>query len=194
MGRFASRETRTAIVVGLCAAGLVFAVRVTPHPWNVAPVAAAFLCLGAFYKNRAVLLLPLAGSLAADVVVGFDRWQITSVIYGCYLMTWVIGRGVRGVRRPQDSRTDHVGRLGLGAMAGSVLFFLSTNWAVWMWSGIYPATWAGLGQSYLMAIPFFKHTLAGDLLFTAFFAGLAVVAAGLPAWVHRLQALKEHRV
>ncbi len=172
------------IVLALLFALGVYALRVGPHPWNVAPVAAAMLCAGALLPRRWAIIAPLAGSLAADAVIGFDRWPITLTIYGTYLLTWGIGR----IARTQNgvALRERAASLGLGSLAGSVLFFLSTNWAVWMWSGLYPASWAGLLQSYVMAVPFFKATLAGDLLFTGFFAVLAICAQryGRRAWKH----------
>lgn len=152
----------------------VYALRVGPHPWNVAPVAAAMLCAGALLPRRWAIVAPLAGSLAADAVIGFDQWPITLTIYGTYLLTWGIGRMARG--KSGAALRERAAILGLGSLAGSVLFFLSTNWAVWMWSGLYPASWTGLLHSYVMAVPFFKATLVGDLLFVGFFAVLAICA------------------
>ena len=52
------------------------------------------------------------------------------------------------------------------SLLGSILFFVLTNFAVFMQGG-YTHSFAGLAECYFMAIPFFKNTLAGDLLFNA---------------------------
>jgi hypothetical protein len=41
-----------------------------------------------------------------------------------------------------------------------------SNFAVWVFSGIYAKTLAGLVQCYVMAIPFFRGTFASDLIYT----------------------------
>jgi len=64
------------------------------------------------------------------------------------------------------------------AALSSVLFFVTSNFAVWMFSGIYARDIAGLVKCYIAALPFFQNTLMGDLLWTALLFG------GL--WVTRL--------
>lgn len=45
----------------------------------------------------------------------------------------------------------------------SFSFFLISNLGVWWYW--YPHTWAGLTTCYLLAVPFYKRTLVGDLVF-----------------------------
>jgi hypothetical protein len=72
--------------------------------------------------------------------------------------------------------------IGGAAMASSVLFFLLTNFGMWLFSGFYPLTSAGLIACYVAAIPFFQNTLAGDLVFTGLlFGGFAIAERLLPA-------------
>ncbi len=71
-----------------------------------------------------------------------------------------------------------VSRIGLAASAGSLQFFLITNAATWLMSGMYPLTAAGLATCYIVAIPFFGNTLASDLLYSG-------VLFGLYAWSRR---------
>ncbi len=158
-----------AIFSAVILALLTFGLRILPHPWNVAPTAAAMLFAGAVLPRRWGWIAPLVGSLAADAVIGRDHWQIEAVIYVAFFGMWAAGalcNRLEGRRAPWVAA-----RTVVLSLAGSVLFFATTNWAVWMWSGIYPATWAGLLQSYVMAVPFFLNTLAGDLAFTGAFFG-----------------------
>jgi hypothetical protein len=48
-------------------------------------------------------------------------------------------------------------------LASSVLFFLLTNFGVWVLG--YPKTWEGLVACYTAAIPFFRASLIGDFAF-----------------------------
>jgi hypothetical protein len=72
--------------------------------------------------------------------------------------------------------------IGAAAVASSVMFFVLTNFGMWLFSGIYPLTREGLVACYVAAIPFFQNTLAGDLTFTAaLFGGFAIAERFLPA-------------
>jgi hypothetical protein len=72
-------------------------------------------------------------------------------------------------------------RIGLAAVAGSVSFFIITNFGMWLFSGFYPLTPAGLAACYVAAIPFFQNTLAGDLFYaTLLFGGFALAERALP--------------
>jgi hypothetical protein len=66
------------------------------------------------------------------------------------------------------------GLFGCG-LAASIAFFLGTNFAHWVAYDMYEHTLGGLAQCYLQALPFFRYTLAGDMLFAlVFFGGYAV--------------------
>ena len=61
-------------------------------------------------------------------------------------------------------------------MASSVLFFVVTNFGMWLSSGIYPRNLAGLQACYVAAIPFLQNTVAGDLFYAALlFGGFGLV-------------------
>jgi hypothetical protein len=60
------------------------------------------------------------------------------------------------------------------ALLSSILFFIITNLGVWITGGgwFYPKTLQGLIECYALAIPFFRNTLAGDLIYTTMLFGL----------------------
>ena len=63
-----------------------------------------------------------------------------------------------------------------GALATSLIFFVTTNLAVWAFSGMYSLDGAGLLQCYTAALPFLKYTVAGDLFWSvALFGGAALL-------------------
>src|SRR5260370_6786429 len=73
-------------------------------------------------------------------------------------------------------------------LAGSVIFFVVTNFGVWAFGGLdvngnpYPHTLEGFLYCYSEAIPFFKNTLLGDAMYsTALFGGFAVATQCWPA-------------
>jgi len=52
-----------------------------------------------------------------------------------------------------------------GALGGSLIFFVISNFGVWLASPLYPNTLEGLMMCYTAAIPFFHYTIAGNLVY-----------------------------
>jgi len=150
-------------------AGLVFgaaATRLLPHPPNFTAVGAIALFAGAHFSRKIwALAVPLAAMLVSDAVLGFS--SSLPVVYATFAM--IVGLGL--LLRERKMRVLPVAG---AAVAAATLFYLTTNFAVWAMSGMYPKTPAGLVACYVAAIPFFGPTLAGDLSYTAvLFAGFA---------------------
>jgi Family of unknown function (DUF6580) len=67
-------------------------------------------------------------------------------------------------------------------LAGSCVFFVVTNFAVWASGAQYPLTLEGLETCYTLAIPFFQNAVLGDFAFaTILFGSWALVEAGFPS-------------
>jgi hypothetical protein len=61
------------------------------------------------------------------------------------------------------------------------LFFVMTNFAMWLNSGFYPRTSAGLVDCFVAAIPFYQNSVAGDLFYSAvLFGGFSLLQQALP--------------
>ena len=58
------------------------------------------------------------------------------------------------------------------SFAGSLIFYLVTNFAVWLFGNMYDKNLSGLIYCYYMAIPFFTKTIISTIFFSyaAFFA------------------------
>ena len=144
--------------------GLVVAARLLPHTPNVTPIMASALFAGMVLQRRALaLLVPLGGMLIGDLAIGFDQWQVMAVVYAA--LAWPVAIGFLA-RRYRLSRV-----IVPAALSCSLLFFATTNLAVWAFSGLYSLDMAGLIQCYVAALPFLKYTVTGDLLWTAVLFG-----------------------
>jgi hypothetical protein len=67
-------------------------------------------------------------------------------------------------------------------LIGASLFFLITNFAVWVGSGMYPMTASGLLTCYIAGIPFFHWQLAGVATYSLIlFGGFALLRSKLSA-------------
>lgn len=186
-----SREQAAAWVLDGMAIALIVlgaALRVLRHfgylplPPNVAPVGAMALFGGAYLGRRRGWLIPVSLMLASDAVIGFDRWPVEVSIYICFLFSGYLGW------RWQQRRG--VWRLLGATLAGSVVFFLVTNAAVWAFADWYPHTLIGLQQCFAAALPFFRNTMVGDVGYTIVFFGLYQVF--MVYWRRMLRPERNH--
>lgn len=166
--------TLTSII--LAAAALRFA----PLPPNFVPIGAMALFGGAMMSRwRLAIAVPLGAMLISDLMMAW-LWYGTAVfwampfVYAGFLVYVGLGLLVRAHQTPL--------RIGTAAVAGSIAFFLITNFGAWMRGVLYPMTWEGLLACYAAGIPFYRNTLAADVLFTAMlFGGFALAQRRLPA-------------
>jgi len=138
------------------------AMRLVPHPPNFTPIGAMALFGGAYLGRRALAFAaPLGALLLSDLVLGFYHGMAT--VYFSVALIVMIGMVAL-------SRVSPI-RVGLAALASSVLFFVVTNFGMWLFSGFYPRSLAGLEACYVAAIPFFQNTVAGDLFYATLLFG-----------------------
>ncbi|MCR8629551.1 hypothetical protein BEN42_20070, partial [Leptospira interrogans serovar Canicola] len=111
------------------------------------------------------LFLPVCALLISDLLIGFHDQMIP--VYGISLLLVVAGWRLR--------ISSSVSKIALWSLSGSVLFFLVTNFYVWL-AGYYSYDLNGLVQCFIMAVPFFQNSLLGDLFYTTvLFGGFALI-------------------
>jgi hypothetical protein len=150
------------------------AMRFLPHPFHFTPVGAALLFFGAKRPARE-LWVPIVLLIASDIALNVFvyRWEVdwltfTTSIY--YLLAVLIGSLLK------DKET--VARIAGASLAGSLVFFAVSNFTTWLGTNMYARTWDGLVACFVAAIPFFRNTVIGDLLFTgAMFLTPVAIAA-----------------
>lgn len=138
--------------------------RLIPHPPNFTPLAAMALAGGVYLDKRFALLVPVLALFFSDAILGFHN--LMAFVYGSFLAIGFLSLWLRSHKKPVIVFGS--------ALASSVLFFIVTNFGVWAMDGatLYPKTLAGLMECYTLAIPFFRNTLLGDLLYTGALFGL----------------------
>lgn len=158
-----------ALVAAIFAASVL---RLVPHPPNFTPIAAMALFSGAYLSQRGLAFVaPLLALLVSDLVLGFH--SLMWLVYASVALVVCLGWFLQSNRSPV--------RVTLAALAGSVTFYLITNFGVWAFGDMYPKTAAGLAACYVAALPFFQNSLGGDLFFTALlFGGWALAERSLP--------------
>jgi hypothetical protein len=156
------------------------AMRLVPHPPNVTPIGAMALFAGAYFATkRTAVLVPLAAMYLSDLALGFFVYdfgwfhRFMPFVYAGFVVTVCLGLLIRHRVTPLT--------VGGAALAGSVLFFIITNFGVWLVSDLYPKTATGLVSCYVAAIPFFRNTLAGNAFYTlVLFGGFALAQRYIP--------------
>lgn len=140
--------------------------RVFPHPLNMTPLAALALMAGARSADLRVRFgVPLLALFISDLILGFHATM--PFVYGSMILIVLIGGLLAG-----RGLAAFVG----GSVAASLLFFVVSNFGVWLMAGYYTLDMAGLITCYVAALPFLWKTLSGDLFFViAFFGCFALV-------------------
>lgn len=131
--------------------------RVVPHAPNIALLGALSLTAGYYLKEGSRYWLPLGTAFLSDLIIGVYSWPIMASVYLSYTLAIFVGSKFK-----KNLKSNFNGWLMLGSLLSSSTFFLITNGAVWLWSGMYQLTATGLMQSYVNALPFFRNSLLSD--------------------------------
>lgn len=152
-------------------------------PHNFSPIAAMGLFGAAYFSRQALTLaVPFIALFVSDLVLnnviysqyyaGFTlitSWWIYAAFGLVMLAGWLL---LRMKVTPL--------RVVSASLLASAIFFLVTNFSVWLEGMMYPKTTAGLIACYTAGLPFLKNTVFGDLFFSA-------VMFGVYEWMARRQ-------
>ena len=142
--------------------------RVIPHPPNFTPVLAVAVFAPYFVRDIWIAIaLPLVAMVAADLIIGLHSSMLW--VYGAVAASVVLSHLLR-------KTGPKLARLCGLAFSSSLLFFIVTNFGVWLGSGFYPLSAEGLMACYIAALPFFGNTLASTLIFCGLFYGVMRMA------------------
>ena len=136
--------------------GAIF--RLLPHPWNFTPIGAIALFSGFYFRKKYVILAPIFSMFFSDIFLGFYNLKLMIPVYGSFILVCLIGILIR---KKKSLKT-----ILAGSLSASILFFLITNFAVWQFTNWYPKNLSGLIQCFVLALPFFRNTLFGNLFYT----------------------------
>ena len=131
--------------------------RLIPHPDNFTPIIAIAI-MGSYFFNNINLsyLVVLFSMLIADFFIGFYG-HVLFVYLPLFLIILVFFK---------LSKKINFKNLFIFGFTGSLIFFIISNFGVWLVSGLYEKNINGLIECYFMAIPFFKNTLMSTLIFS----------------------------
>ncbi|GAB4248596.1 MAG: hypothetical protein Kow0027_11050 [Saprospiraceae bacterium] len=158
---------------------LVAAFRLLPYLFgfnflfNFSPIGAMALFGAAYFSRRQMAFaVPFAALWVSNIIIDnvflsqyyegfslFSNWPVYLAFGLIVLLGMAIFKKVTPLRALA------------GSLSASVIFFIVSNFFVWMEGTMYPMSAEGLMACYVAAIPFFWNTLAGDLFFVAMMFG-----------------------
>lgn len=154
--------------------------RLLPHPANFSPILVIALFGGFYFSKRLAFIMPTLAMVISDIFIGYYEPKLMISVYGSFLLCVVLGFWLK-------KNTKWYTVLG-GSVLGAVLFFLTTNFAVWAFSSWYTKDISGLWQCYLLGLPFLKNSLLGNLFYAAIIFGTYAL---VKVWVKKISLAAE---
>lgn len=125
--------------------------RLIPHPPNFTPILAISVFAGIKFKdNLFSYLVPVFAMFVSDAIIGFHSGMI--IIYSAIVLSAFVSRRFNTINT--------------SVLGSCILFFLITNFQVWLMSPSYPKSLTGILECYTLAIPFFGMTLLSTFFYS----------------------------
>jgi len=148
------------LIVALIALAVIW--RVINHNLQLAPnlelVTVVSVLAAVIIGWKAALIVPISSMVLSDLIIGNSS---------IFIYTWgsfvIIGLGALLLRKLNKKPKSQILYSAVFAFTSSFLFFAVTNFGVWA-QGWYPATWSGITNCFMMAIPFYRTMLIGNIV------------------------------
>jgi hypothetical protein len=141
--------------------------------YNFSPIGAIGLFGAAHFANRKMaFIIPLIALWFSNLILNnvflssyfngftwFSNWSIYLIFAVIVAFGFFILKKVTKIR------------VLVASLGASIIFFIVSNFLVWLNGSMYPQTIEGLITCYAAAIPFFWNTLAGDIFYSALLFG-----------------------
>jgi len=158
------------IAIAFILIALAIITRLIPHPWSFTCVGSALLFSVFYFKDRRFVqvLMPLAIMLISDLFLLYFYDKAFSGI-GIYLC-WLIYLPISSIL----IKKIQIKNIALAGFSGATLFFIASNFLVWVNTGGFPYTYdiTGLINCYTAGIPFYLNSVAGNLVWSSIIFGV----------------------
>ncbi len=126
--------------------------RLIPHPPNFTSTIAVAFYLPALFGIKFIIVAILA-FIVSDLIIGMH--QLIFFTWGSLLLIGYLAKFFKKAYfRP------------FGITISCILFFIISNFGVWLFSNLYSMNTQGLIACYTMALPFLQNSLIGSLIFS----------------------------
>ena len=150
---------------------LAAATRIFPHPPNFSPIMAIGIFGAAHFTRKwYAFLIPLVAIWLSDVVINnfiYSSssnqfiWFYSGFYWQYFSYIIIILTGVM-IFRNKISISKTFG----ASISSSAIFFIISNFGVWLLGDLYKNNFHGLIECYIMALPFLQNSLIGSLVFS----------------------------
>ena len=149
---------------------LIAGSRLIPHTANFVPVFAMILFASVHLKNKFQAIAISIGALwLSDLYI--NNWGTYSEYYSEFILfsspfnylAYII---IALLSVQIFKNTITIPKVLSSSIGVGVVFFIVSNFGVWLGGTLYPLTFDGLLSCYTAAIPFFRATLASNILFS----------------------------
>tara|TARA_B100001057_G_C22841279_1_gene947202 strand:+ start:180 stop:674 length:495 start_codon:yes stop_codon:yes gene_type:complete len=126
--------------------------RFVPHPPNFTSLIALSFYVPAVLGRKFIPAI-LLSFFITDLIIGFH--QTLFFTWGSIVVIGLISKYF----------VKNIKWRAIGVLLSAIIFFILSNFGVWL-TGSYGYTMNGLISCYIMAIPFFKSTLAATIIYS----------------------------
>ena len=163
-------------LVGIILVILVAFFRLFPHPANFTPTLAIFIFSFGFFNNKWVsAFTALSALFVSDLLINnliYSEYFNGFVIFYSGAIWTYLAVVVASVPAIFFLKKFVLKNLIISSLVVSILFFVFSNFGVWVTGFMYPKTIGGLIACYSMALPFFRNTVIATLLYASIMYGI----------------------
>ncbi|MBN1331706.1 hypothetical protein JW978_02345 [Candidatus Dojkabacteria bacterium] len=131
---------------------------------NIEMVTALSITAPFFLKSKNLgYLVPLGIMVLSDLMLG--NTIIFTFTWSAFLLSPFIGIAINKFAKSKSAQKKLFFATG-GSLLSNIIFFLWTNFGVVLTTTMYDKNLAGIMQSYINALPFFRNQLVSGIVFT----------------------------
>lgn len=144
--------------------------RLIPHLPNATPLTALIFASTIHVGTKWSRIATLCILFVSDIFLGFYDIRIMLSVYLSFMFITFMSSYAKKYSHNRLVIFSTV-------IVSSLLFFLITNGAVWLFSPWYEKSLSGLLYAYELGIPFFRNMLVGDVVYSTLILGIATLAS-----------------
>ena len=151
-------------IISFVLLALVLFSRLIPHAPNFTPLIAVILFSSMMFKNRLYMLLPIVALFISDILLQYNsgyQYIFSSVFFWTYGALFLIFIFSYFYGKELSFKN-----IMIKSLSGAIIFFLVSNFGVWIASPGYSMNLSGLVACYTAAIPFFRNTLSSTIIYS----------------------------
>lgn len=145
--------------------------RLIPHEPNFSPLIAITVFSGFILTQKInrflAFLIPLIILFSSDIFLGFYSSFI--FVYLAFLISTISSFVYYELMKSSDFLKKDWANIinsNISSLINNFIFFIISNFGVWLTGKMYPKSWQGLIECYIMAIPFLKNSIISSIIFT----------------------------